>query len=451
MHGRTWGAALVLLTLIASLLASSPAHAAPGLQVDLPQRAFVGTTATLRGEVVDLPDPAAGTVTVARRRDGDWVVVSSRRPSDDGRFSFRLGVLRGRHDLRVRLTHPDETVQTVVTLTGARAESRLRLGGPSSVVDGRRIRLTARWRTQDGRALTGRVRLERRRAGQSRWHRVTTVKVRSGSGSVRTRPRRDLRYRLRAGGTRIVLAGRSGPLRVDNRPPGTVFRRPSGAPRPRVRLPRQRRAYVLGANASVSTIPGRVWRSMKGRSWHRGCPVSRSSLRLVRTSYYAYDGYRRRGVMVVHAGVAKQTRRALRDLYRAKVPIRSMYRVDRFGWSRRLNGANDMRSMAAGNSSAFNCRSVVGAPGRRSPHALGRSIDLNTWENPYRSGWGLVPNAYWDSRTRPRAFVYRSRSHQVVRIMARHGFGWLGSADWQHFQYVGSGARTMPTPEHFHD
>ena len=32
--------------------------------------------------------------------------------------------------------------------------------------------------------------------------------------------------------------------------------------------------------------------------------------------------------------------------------IRAMYREDRFGWSRRLQGANDYRSMAAGNTSA---------------------------------------------------------------------------------------------------
>ena len=79
--------------------------------------------------------------------------------------------------------------------------------------------------------------------------------------------------------------------------------------------------------------------------------------------------------------------------------------------------------MAAGNTSAFNCRDVTGRPGVRSPHSYGRSLDLNTWENPYRSARGLVPNAWWQSRSHPR-IAWRSRTHPVVRIMARHGLRW---------------------------
>ena len=47
---------------------------------------------------------------------------------------------------------------------------------------------------------------------------------------------------------------------------------------------------------------------------------------------------------------------ALAEMYARGFPIRSMYRVDRFGWSGRLHGGDDYRSMAAGNTSAFNCR-----------------------------------------------------------------------------------------------
>ena len=70
-----------------------------------------------------------------------------------------------------------------------------------------------------------------------------------------------------------------------------------------------------------------------------------------------------------------------------------MYRVDRFGWSSRSRGGDDYASMAAGNTSAFNCRDVTGRPGVRSPHSWGRSLDVNTWENPYRSAQGIVPNS----------------------------------------------------------
>ena len=66
-----------------------------------------------------------------------------------------------------------------------------------------------------------------------------------------------------------------------------------------------------------------------------------------------------------------------------------MYRVDRFGYSSRLRGGDDYASMAAGNTSVFNCRDVVNRPGVRSPHSYGRALDVNTWENPYRSARGI--------------------------------------------------------------
>lgn len=53
----------------------------------------------------------------------------------------------------------------------------------------------------------------------------------------------------------------------------------------------------------------------------------------------------------------------------------------------------DVASMAAGNTSAFNCRDVVGRPGVRSPHSYGRALDLNPSEDPYRVGGQWLPNA----------------------------------------------------------
>jgi hypothetical protein len=136
---------------------------------------------------------------------------------------------------------------------------------------------------------------------------------------------------------------------------------------------------------------------------------------------------------------------ALADMYRAGLPFRSIYREDRFGWSHRVQGADDYASMAAGNTSAFNCRSVVNKPGVRSPHASGRALDLNTWENPYRSATGLVPNSWWQYHSDPR-FAWRSRAHRVVQIMARHGLRWTyGLGDTQHFDAAVNG-RILPRP-----
>ncbi len=98
--------------------------------------------------------------------------------------------------------------------------------------------------------------------------------------------------------------------------------------------------------------------------------------------------------------------------------------------------------MAAGNTSAFNCRQVVGNPGARSPHSYGRSLDVNTWENPYRSAQGTVPNTWWMGHSHTRV-AWRSRSHAVVRLMASHGLRWTyGNGDTQHFDARSGSART---------
>jgi hypothetical protein len=183
----------------------------------------------------------------------------------------------------------------------------------------------------------------------------------------------------------------------------------------------------------VSRISDAVWRSMVGRSWHSGCPIGRSQLRVVRVNYWGYDGYRYRGEIVLRDSVAGRGAAMYGSMYRQRLPIYRMFRVDRFGWSSYLHGGDDYRSMRAGNTSGFNCRGVTGNPGVTSPHSYGRSIDLNTWENPYRSKRGLVPNSWWQYHSHPR-IAWRSRSHPVVRTMAANGFRWTyGLGDTQHF------------------
>jgi hypothetical protein len=220
---------------------------------------------------------------------------------------------------------------------------------------------------------------------------------------------------------------------LDNVPPGIPVDYPGASPKPRIKLPAQASAKGAGPNATVGRIPAGTWRSMVGRSWHKGCPVGRDQLRVVRVNYWAFDGYRRRGELVVRAAIAGKTARVFSALYRADLPIRSMYRVDRFGWSKRLRGADDYKSMKADNTSAFNCRGVVGNPSVRSPHSYGRSIDINPWENPYRSRNGWVPNTWWVSHSHPR-IAWRSGSHRMVQIFRNHGFRWTyGRSDAHHF------------------
>ncbi len=173
-----------------------------------------------------------------------------------------------------------------------------------------------------------------------------------------------------------------------------------------------------------------------GASWHTGCPVGPSQLRRVFVSYVGFDGHAHRGELVVNTTVVRDVETIFRRLYAARFPIRHMQPVAAYGGS-------DNRSMAADNTSGFNCRYAV-APGPKqwSVHAYGEAIDVNTVENPYLEGGRVLPPA-------GRAFTDRSRYRRgmavaggtLVRAFASVGWLWGGrwtsSPDWQHFSKTG--------------
>lgn len=391
--------------------------------------------------------PVEGAVVQVDRREGEtWTPVGTVTTDSAGQATLDVTLSREPKQNVFRATYagddahaPAESGPTPVDLI--RRNSVLRIGGPNEVVDEQRVEVRVRWQTRSGLPVTGSVRLFRRNPGGDWRLAQRLVTDQDGRAAVKVRPRVDTRWRARSERLPWVESARSDVHRIDNLPPGVPVRLPDAAPRPRINLPDQPHAVGAGPNPVTTRISNRVWRQMTGRSWHRGCPVGRVSLRHLRINYWDYAGYRRRGELVAHADAVGRMRDALAAMYRAKLPIRAMWRVDRFGWSTRLRGADDYRSMAAGNTSAFNCRDVVGRPGVRSPHSFGRSIDLNTWENPYRSAQGTVPNTWWMPHSHPRV-AWRSRDHRVVQLMARHGLRWTyGNGDTQHFDAGGGHGR----------
>jgi hypothetical protein len=184
----------------------------------------------------------------------------------------------------------------------------------------------------------------------------------------------------------------------------------------------------------VSTAP--VTAAQLGGSWHPGCPVGPARLRTVHVSYVGFDGRVRTGALVVNQTVTQEVAAVFRRLYAARFPIRRMTPIAAYGGS-------DMRSMAADNTSAFNCRyAVAPGPSRWSVHAYGEAIDVDTVENPYLEGGRVLPPA-------GRAYVDRTRVRRgmavaggvLVRAFASVGWLWGGrwsaSPDWQHFSRTG--------------
>jgi hypothetical protein len=184
-------------------------------------------------------------------------------------------------------------------------------------------------------------------------------------------------------------------------------------------------------------IDGHVRERIVGSSWHQGCPVGLGKLRRLRVTYWGFDGEAHHGRLVINRRFDDEIIDVMRRLYRLRYPIRRMQLIDRYD-------ADDHRSMAADNTSGFNCRSVAGT-NRWSMHAYGLAIDLNPVENPYVSGSHVSPPA-------GQAFADRSRhapgmvhaGDPVVKAFDRiAGWSWGGAwppptRDYQHFSANGS-------------
>jgi hypothetical protein len=194
--------------------------------------------------------------------------------------------------------------------------------------------------------------------------------------------------------------------------------------------------HVLLAALALHATVAPVSRAELGASWHPGCPVGPAQLRLVTVPYRGFDGNAHRGVLVVNASVAAGVVSIFEQLYRERFPIRRMTPISAYGGS-------DDRSMAADNTSAFNCRYAV-APGakRWSVHAYGEAIDVNPVENPYLERGRVLPPA--GRRFRDRTDVRPGMAvvgGTLVGAFADAGWQWGGrwtaSPDWQHFSTTG--------------
>jgi hypothetical protein len=187
---------------------------------------------------------------------------------------------------------------------------------------------------------------------------------------------------------------------------------------------------AAAAPAFTGTVEPVRWADLRF-SYRAGCPVGPSQLRTVSVSHWGFDGKPHAGRIVVAKRLAPGVLTVFRTLWQAKFPIRRLQPVSAY------RGSDDA-SMAADNTSGFNCR-FVGGTSRWSMHAYGEAIDVNPVENPYVRGSTVSPpagRAYRDrSRSRPGMAV---RGGVLVRAFAAAGWKWGASfGDYQHFSTTG--------------
>jgi D-alanyl-D-alanine carboxypeptidase len=196
-------------------------------------------------------------------------------------------------------------------------------------------------------------------------------------------------------------------------------------------------AVLLAGAPPSTTFSGRISKVTREElrySYRPGCPVAPSELRRLDVAYWSFDGKRRIGSIVVRGTAARGVLSVFRRLYVARFPIRRLRTVEAY------KGSDDA-SMAADNTSGFNCRFVDGTR-RWSQHAYGLAIDLNPVENPFVRGRHVSPPAgrrFLDRSRRQRGMVVEG--DVVVRAFAAIGWRWGGrwsTPDYQHFSATGT-------------
>lgn len=175
-------------------------------------------------------------------------------------------------------------------------------------------------------------------------------------------------------------------------------------------------------------------RDRMSSSWRPGCPVPLSDLRYLSMDHWGFDGHEQRGEMVVHEDYALDVLDVFETLFDERFPVARMSLVDDFG-------GDDLGSMEANNTSAFNCRLVQGGSSW-SEHAYGRAIDINPVQNPYHKAGTVLPESgerYLDRSLDDPGMIHAG--DEVVSAFDAIGWEWGGNwvtlKDWQHFSSTG--------------
>ncbi len=191
-------------------------------------------------------------------------------------------------------------------------------------------------------------------------------------------------------------------------------------------------ALLFLLSARTSPLEGPLLDKVRATTWHQGCPIPPEDLRVLRVPYWDFEGKTAEGILIVNAKLAPELDAIFQDLYEHHFAIERMEPVENYG-------GDDIRSMSANNTSAFNCRDKTGQKGSFSNHSWGRAIDINPLTNPYVKGDRVLPEA-------GRAYLDRTVAHPgsilagsyIVKLFARHGWTWGGSwldrQDYQHFE-----------------
>lgn len=172
--------------------------------------------------------------------------------------------------------------------------------------------------------------------------------------------------------------------------------------------------------------------AMRGVTWHPNCPVLMDELVKVEVPFWTPDATVERGTLVVHQLVGQEIADIFKALFDVGFVIESIRPIHAY------KGSDDA-SMAANNTSAFNCRSITGRPGVFSVHSYGLAVDVNPVWNPYVKKGAVLPPSGRSFKNRkdlrPGMIAAGGPADKAFR---KAGWSWGGRwksvKDYQHFE-----------------
>lgn len=186
----------------------------------------------------------------------------------------------------------------------------------------------------------------------------------------------------------------------------------------------------------IEEIDDAIFERINGKSYKENCTFPRNELRYIKILHYNLSGEIRLGEIICNESISGDLIAIFKVLYQAKYPIERMVLIDEYD-------ADDERSMAANNSSAFNFRLVPGTQ-KLSNHSRGLAIDINPLYNPYvrtnKNGKTIVsPTSGKQYADRSKHFPYKiDKNDLCYKEFTKRGFTWGGSwkslKDYQHFE-----------------
>ncbi len=185
----------------------------------------------------------------------------------------------------------------------------------------------------------------------------------------------------------------------------------------------------------------------KKNIWNDNCPVSLDRLNLLSVSYYDFDNkVHHDGKIMVMDAASENTLKIFEALFEHNFPIAKIKLINDYD-------GNDEAAMADNNTSAFNCRKIVGQE-QLSIHSYGLAIDINPVQNPYilqfyddkKKGIEIYPlqGMLYLNRINLRAGMVENpvsghNYNNIVELFKTNGFKiwggqWNTPIDWHHFQ-----------------